>query len=459
MTTRADLLVLGAGPAGLGAAYRAARAGRRVVVLERANRVGGLASSFDIAGVRVDHGSHRLHPSTHPDILAELRSLLGDDLQLRHRNGRIRLEGRWIAFPLRTGDLLRRLPSSFALGVARDTVLGWARRPRGDTFAAELQAGLGPTICERFYFPYARKLWGLEPEEISGEQARRRVRSSSVAKILRRVVGRTEGRHFYYPRRGFGQLWERLAEGATDAGAEIRLGSTVEELELGSDGWSAGTADGDLVSSERVWSTVPLTALVRMVRPGPPAAVNEAADALRFRSMVLVYLVVPRAAYTPYDAHYLPGPETPISRLTEPKNYRDGDDPTDRTVLCAEIPCEAGDATWHATQDELAELVAEGLRRSELPAPGAVDVEVRRLPRVYPVYRAGFEPAFDAVDRWVTGLPGLLSFGRLGLFAHDNSHHALAMAWAAADAMGPGGFDAGAWDHARRAFAEHVVED
>lgn len=459
MTDRADLLVLGAGPAGLGAAYRAARAGRRVVVCERAGHVGGLASSFEVAGVRVDHGSHRLHPSTHPEILAELRSLLGDDLQLRRRNGRIRLEGRWIAFPLRTADLLRRLPPSFAVGAARDAALGWTRRPRDHTFAEELRAGLGPTICERFYFPYARKLWGLEPEEISGEQARRRVRSSSVTKLLRRVLGRSEGRTFYYPRRGFGQLWERLAEGAAEAGAEIRLGSTVERLELGPAGWSVGTADGDPLSSERVWSTVPLTALARMVRPGPPPEVTEAGEALRFRSMVLVYLVVPRGTYTPYDAHYLPGPETPITRVSEPKNYREGNDPDDRTVLCAEIPCEAGDELWRATDGELRDLVDEGLRHSGLPTSDAADVEVRRLPRVYPVYRAGFEPAFDAVDRWVAGLPGLLSFGRLGLFAHDNSHHALAMAWAAADAMGPEGFDDGAWDRARRAFAEHVVED
>ncbi|MFL5794365.1 MAG: FAD-dependent oxidoreductase, partial [Actinomycetota bacterium] len=156
-----DLVVLGAGPAGVGAAYRTARAGHRVVVLERAPGPGGAAASFEVDGIRVDHGSHRLHPAIQPRILDDLRGLLGDELQRRPRNGRIFLEGRWIRFPLRPADLARRLPPSFAAGAVADAATAWARRPRADTFAETLRAGLGPTMCQRFYFPYARKLWGL----------------------------------------------------------------------------------------------------------------------------------------------------------------------------------------------------------------------------------------------------------------------------------------------------------
>ena len=97
----ADVAVIGAGPAGLQAAFHLARAGRSVVVHEAASRVGGMAGSIEVDGVRVDFGSHRLHPSTPPERLAEVRGLLGDDLQVRPRNGRIRLAGRWLRFPLR----------------------------------------------------------------------------------------------------------------------------------------------------------------------------------------------------------------------------------------------------------------------------------------------------------------------------------------------------------------------
>ena len=129
------IVVAGAGPAGLAAAWRAARAGHEVTVVERADHVGGMAASFEVAGLRVDHGSHRLHPATSAPILGALRHLLGDDLQERPRNGRIRLLDRWVAFPLQPGDLLRHAPRRFALAAARDAALGPFRRPRADTFA------------------------------------------------------------------------------------------------------------------------------------------------------------------------------------------------------------------------------------------------------------------------------------------------------------------------------------
>ncbi|HEU4481246.1 MAG TPA: FAD-dependent oxidoreductase, partial [Actinomycetota bacterium] len=207
-----DVLVLGAGPAGAGAAYRAARAGHSVLLLERALRVGGAAGSFEVGGVRVDHGSHRLHPSIDPSILGELKTLLGDDLQKRTRNGRIRLAGRWVAFPLSAKDVLTHMPPAFVAGAARDAVLAPFRRARSDTFAEVLRAGLGPAICERFYFPYARKIWGAEPDALSGEQARRRVAADSPLKVLRRIIrgsgsGGSEGSgYFWYPKRGYGQL-------------------------------------------------------------------------------------------------------------------------------------------------------------------------------------------------------------------------------------------------------------
>src|ERR671911_2323097 len=110
MSESVDVVVLGAGPAGLAAAREAAAAGRSVLVLERAATVGGMAASFEVAGIRVDHGSHRLHPSIDPAILADLRRLLGDDLQTRPRHGRVRLQDRWLEFPLRAGDLIAHLP-------------------------------------------------------------------------------------------------------------------------------------------------------------------------------------------------------------------------------------------------------------------------------------------------------------------------------------------------------------
>ena len=458
----ADLLVLGAGPAGIGAAYRAATASRSVTVIERSDRVGGASASFEVGGQRVDMGSHRLHPSVDPDILEHIRRALDCDLQRRPRNGRIRLAERWIGFPLRASDLLTHLPPGFAARAIYDAATGFRRLPRHDTFAELLRAGLGPTMSERFYFPYARKLWGLEPEEISGEQARRRVAASSASKMLGRLMPgrRSESGYFYYPRTGFGAIAESLARVAIDAGADFRFGATATHVELRDDGVAVELDSGLTVEGLRLWSTIPVTVLARIATPPASEEVLEAAASLEFRSMVLVYLVLDVDRYTEFDAHYLPESYTPVTRVSEPKNYRDGDDAAGRTVLCAEIPCSIGDEVWEADDEELARIVTTGLGRSGAPPAVPSGVTTKRLRQAYPVYRVGYERSYDVVDRWASEQSRLLTFGRQGLFVHDNSHHAYAMAWAAADALRPKGeFDHHAWLSARERFTQHMVED
>ena len=136
-----------------------------------------------------------------------------------------------------------------------------------------------------------------------------------------------------------------LAEAAVGAGASIHLSSPVTRVEVGDDRVTV-TAGGRRFDAGVVLSTIPTTTLARLVDPAPPPAVAAAIAQLRTRAMVLVYVVLDRPRYTRFDAHYLPGPETVVARLSEPKNYRDGDDPPDRTVLCAEIPCWPTGELW-----------------------------------------------------------------------------------------------------------------
>jgi protoporphyrinogen oxidase len=453
--------VLGAGPAGLMAAWKAAAGGHRVVVLERGAAPGGLAASTEVAGQRVDLGSHRLHPSTDAAVLADLQGLLGGALQWRPRNGRLRLDGRWVRFPLSAPDLVRSLPPGFAASALRDAATAPFRRHGEDSFADVVRVGLGPTMLERFYGPFARKLWGLEPEELAGEQARRRIAARSTGGLVAKVARGRSRPGFWYPERGFGSIVEALAGAATEAGADVRLGCEVAGIDLGAEGGaSIAVAGGPPVVARHVWSTLPLPALVRLARPQAPPAVTAAAEGLRSRGMVLVYLALARDRWTPFDAHYLPGPGVVASRVSEPKGYRDGPDPAGRTVLCAEVPCTPGDELWEAADDELARSVAVGLEALDLPAVRPFAVETRRLPAVYPVLRRGDEDRLDAVHRWVEGLPHLVTLGRGGLFAHDNTHHVLALAREAAACLGAdGAWDAGRWAAARARADAAVVED
>jgi protoporphyrinogen oxidase len=464
------IVVIGAGPAGLGGAYKLARRGFDVTVLERDAAPGGNAGSFELAGLAVDFGSHRLHPSCAPEILADIRRMLGDDLLDRPRHGRIRIQGRWVHFPLKPADLVTHLPLSFAAGAAADALRKVARRGApAETFEAVLEHGLGRTICRSFYFPYARKIWGLPPAELDAEQARRRVSAGSLGKMLRKALNAVPGfkrpgaGRFFYPRNGYGSITGAYGDAAHAAGARVLLESQLTGLDVGSGGVCVRLKRAgreQTIFARQALSTIPVPALARLIRPAAPAAVLDAAGSLRFRSMILIYLVLEAERFTEFDAHYFPDSEIAITRLSEPKNYGLASLPG-RTILCAELPCFQNDAVWTAGEEELGRLVRDALSAAGIPVRCPVSqVVARRLPQAYPLYTREYREHFDRVDGWLDAIDGILTFGRQGLFAHDNTHHALAMAYAAAECLDDSGrLDRARWQEHRLAFRRHVVED
>lgn len=484
MSADVDLVVLGAGPAGLAAAWRAARRGLRVEVVDRADTVGGMSASFEVAGTRVDYGSHRLNPAMPPHILHDLRTLLGADLQTRYRSGRILLGRRFVAYPFKPRELAKALPAANRARAALDA-LGSLRRtktPAGDepTYADLMRAGFGPTLYELVYEPYARKLWGVDGDDLDGDQARRKAGApTAFAALVRSVRGAlaAESLAYLYPRRGFGQLSEALADAALAAGARLRLGTAVERVEIRDDAATVTAArsefhtaaaerdhrpaafGGGTLRAGHVFSTLPLPLLGRLTTPSAPYHALEAAAALRFRALLLAYAVHEGGRWSAHDVHYLPGPATPVTRVSEPANHRvNPDDPADRSVVCFEIPCQIGDHLWSADERQIAELIQETVRSCGLPPLRLAWVQVKRLPQAYPVHQSGYREHLATLDAWISTLPRLTTLGRQGLFTPDNVHHALAMGYQAADALGATSFDRERWDAARQGFAAHLVE-
>lgn len=476
VANRPRVAILGAGPAGLGAAWQLARQGKAdVTVFEQRDDMGGNAGSFELDGLSVDYGSHRLHPACQPNILSDLRELMQDDLLDRPRHGRIRLRGRWIHFPLKPLDLLFHLPLSFAAGVTLDSLRKLIPRSKDnepETFTNVLNRGLGQTICREFYSPYARKIWGLEPDELSATQAHRRVSAGSLGKLARKALGLVPGLkapgagRFFYPRLGFGQISKAIGAAAIDAGANVKMRSTVRSLELGEMGTPhklVVETDGQTTEFEAdyIWSTIPISILARITQPQAPASVIEAGRNIEFRAMILIYLVLDQDQWTPFDAHYFPEADVKLTRLSEPKNYSANGQPANKTILCGELPCVVGDEVWRSSDEDLAALVRDSLERCGLPINSSiVKVVTKRLTHAYPIYRQGYEKYFNALDGWANGLDRVLTFGRQGLFAHDNTHHALAMAYAAVDCLPDvGEFNQEKWREYRAEFTKHVVED
>ena len=474
---RPHILIIGAGSAGLGAAYQVIkRKLASVTVIEQEKDVGGIAGSFNISGINVDYGSHRLHPACDPEILGDLKALLGDELMERPRHGRIRLHNRWIHFPLNPIDLAIKLPFSFSISTAIDLVRNniGVRQKNSDikSFATVLEKGLGKTICREFYFPYVHKIWGLPPEEISPTQAHRRVSANSLKRMLQKILAAVPGFKqpgsgiFFYPRKGFGQISNQLYDAAKNAGVNFHLGARVISLQMNGsviDTISSCASDGPILTHrlDYVWSTIPMPNLVQLIQPPAPSSVIEAAKNIQYRAMILVYLLLEQAQFSEYDAHYFPETDIPITRISEPKNYNDALEPQNLTVLCAELPCSTSDPEWKMTDTELGKQVCDCLKSASIPIETSLkEVVTRRLSHAYPIYRKGYELYFNRIDHWLGQARNLLSFGRQGLFVHDNIHHSLYMAYAAVDCLSQEGqFNRNKWEEYRQVFNSHVVED
>jgi protoporphyrinogen oxidase len=210
-----------------------------------------------------------------------------------------------------------------------------------------------------------------------------------------------------------------------------------------------------------VWSTIPITILSKCLKPEAPREVLQAAEGIHYRAMILVYILLEQDQFSEFDAHYFPEASIPISRLSEPKNYSNGQGPEHLTVLCAELPCASDGPHWQESDEELGRLVCDSLSVAGIPAQAPIkEIATRRIRQADPIYAQGYETHFDRIDRWLDRVDGLLTFGRQGLFAHDNTHHALYMAYSAADCLdGDGRFNRERWQSFRDIFDTHVVED
>ena len=483
-STKKKCVILGAGPAGLSLAMRLLRRfGDRfdVVLIDRRPTVGGMSSSFTADGLTFDYGSHRLHPVIASDALEDIRNLIGDDLLERPRRGRICMMNRFVRFPLTLGDSLKHLPLSFLAGLTVDMIrlpfqTGLAPRR---TFADELLSSLGSTICRSFYFPFSEKLWGLPPERLSADQARRRVTQKGIVPLIRKVIGagipfrrNTTGR-YYYPRKGYGQISDAMAEEVRRLGGTILLSTRPGDIQSrengrfairtesrGLDSAARWQADS-LMTADLLFSTIPIHALVNALNQKPPASVTQAVSALRYRCLVLVYLILETPRFSPFECHYFPERRFIFSRISEPKHYSAVDTPKNATGLCAEIPCWKQDSAWDDPDERLGAKVIADLRESGMPVTVPVrTVFTKRLSNAYPVYALDYARNLNRVERYLEGIPNLIRLGRQAIFLHDNIHHALAMGALAADCVrSDGGYNIERWRAAGEQFLSYTVED
>jgi protoporphyrinogen oxidase len=316
---------------------------------------------------------------------------------------------------------------------------------------------LGRPIYDLFYGPYAEKVWGLPGSEIAAEQAERRVNQRGLLDLVRVALGRGAGGAFWYPRGGFGRIPEAYAT-ALSSRPNVRLecGASVERIAWHGSRVVSIDAGGSLAADHLVWSA-PLPELVRRLDPPPPADVLDAAAGLRYRAVVLLYLMLATPRVGTADSYYFPQREVPFNRVIEQKNFSPCMAPANETVLGLDISCDPDDDVFGMSDPELAARVTPALQAAGLLRGRVLEVFSRRFRSAYPIYDLDAAARLEHVQRWLDRFDNLWLIGRQGLYLHNNTHHSLLMGYRAADAILSG--DRSGWPAQVREFASFRVAD
>lgn len=458
---------MGAGLTGLGAAYRLARAGIEVTVLEESPRVGGLAASMRKDGWTFDYGPHRFHTKNR-ELLDEVTELMAGAFNVRHRKSSIRLNGRYFAYPLEAKNLLMRMSPFKSARVLIDYLVTVTRNkfvPRPDTsFEAWVVNRFGRALYDIYFGPYTEKLWGIHPTRISVDWASQRIALMNLWDVAVRLLfkrnntPRTYQTLFYYPQKGVGQIAERFSaviaanHGAVHTGTRVCAvrwkGNMVESVICAQDGREfSETADYFI-------STIPVTDLVSMSRPLPGKEITDAAAALRYRGIVFLFLMTKRPLLT--DNHWIYCPEKKLlfTRLSEPKNFAEAMCPAGKSSVCVEINCAVGDALWNApAQDVFKKSMDSFKAMGFLEEDDVEDYCTDRMSHAYPIYEIGYEKHVRLLTSFVHGSDNLITAGRQGLFRYGNMDHALDMGFLAAGHLLRG------WGDASRIFEVADTKD
>jgi len=437
------VIVIGAGPAGLTAAYELGKAGIYSLVLEKDSVVGGLSRTVNYRGYHFDIGGHRFF--TKVKAVENLwREVLTDGKFLRrNRLSRIYYNKRFFYYPLRASNAL------IGLGLWNSALifLSYVRaqvfpEKTEETFDQWISNRFGKRLYRIFFKTYTEKVWGIPCNEIMAEWAAQRIKGLSLLAAVKsallqkqttnkQAVIKTLIDAFDYPQLGPGMMWETVRGLVEKQGSDIRLNTGVDKiswrdnqvvsLEVSSNGTRERAAGTHFIS------TMPIRELIQKFDPPVPPAVLRAAEALNYRDFLTVALVINKSELFPDNWIYIHDPDVKVGRIQNFKNWSPFMVPDEnKTCLGLEYFCFEGDGLWSMADSDLIELGKKELEILGLVK--SIDVEdgsVVRMPKAYPVYDGIYAESLRIVREFLAGISNLQLVGRNGMHKYNNQDHSM----------------------------------
>lgn len=428
-TNPPSLTILGGGPAGVALAYYAQKRALDFKLYEADSEVGGFCRTWNRGDFYYDTGAHRLHDKV-PEVTEEIVTLLGPEIRKIFVPSQIWTRGKYVDFPLSP------LNAFFALGpftfakAACEILWGKLTGPKGpaESFEDLALRKYGRTIAGRFLLNYSKKLWGKPCHQLSPSISGKRLKGLDLKTFLKEAFQNKESKTehldgaFYYPVKGYGTIVEKLAEAA---GKEnIVVDSRITKVRWEPGRVTAVERNGnDEFPVAEVANTLPISLLLRIMDPAPPAEILKVAEGLEFRHLLIIVILIDKESITPNATVYFPDEEFPFTRAYEPRNRSDWMSPEGKTSLVIEFPCKMSDSYWDQDQSEVAKIVVDKLIQvGWFTQDQVIDSFVKRLPFAYPVLEKDFESRIETVMSFFDQFKNLHFSGRNGKFMYTHMH-------------------------------------
>jgi protoporphyrinogen oxidase len=431
------VILIGAGLLGLRIADLLSQKGYHVELVEANHTTGGMAGtfrqSFDGRDYYFDYGPHLFFE----DFKNDYQELIGNDLQYITGNFAMIMDDKRLSYPLKIKEILKNLPFLTVISTGLEVVFNRVSKQDSNTDSLEqwMSRRFGKTLFQSFYSPYIRKCNGLPPDEVAADWAieRSHVTGNNLLEIFWKrfktaLSKKSEAPNLpssdqitaYYPKKGAGEITDSLTERIQDRGGLIHLKSRLNKLavENGSVNWISIIKENQEIKlkADHYISTIPLPGLIKKISPPVSPSHLEAADYLKYRDLILMYLIINQPHVLDCIEIYFADDDVIFKRIYEPKTLSDYMAPPNKTSLCLEICCNETDTF---SEERLYEKVITNLSQARIVTPDKVSHYFTvRLPHAYPIYRQGFKEKVNLLLGDIEAIINLTTIGRQGIFKY-----------------------------------------
>ena len=444
--TAPEILILGAGPAGLACAMELSRKGKRATVVERDEQIGGLAKTLTIREgddvFLTDIGPHRFF-SKNQYLYDFIEDLLKEEWRKVPRLTRQFVDGKYFNYPVNFQQVVKNLGLLRSARIGFDYV--WARLRYGllkkplRTFEDYVVANFGRSLAEFSMINYSEKIWGIPCADIHPDWAKQRISGLNLWSVFKNAIGLRGKKgpkslvdEFYYPQFGTGRIYQEIGAHLQKNGTSIHCQS--EPVKVRHDGTRITSVDVKTpegvvtVTPQKVVESVPITRFLELLDPPPPPAVCLAASQLKWRAQVYLFLTLNKDKVTDDNWIYFPSKDIPFGRTSEMKNFSKDMCPPGKTSFFVEFFTFEGDAIWSMTKDQVVDLVMPYFEKWGFFTRAEVrQAYLWKRPHVYPVYDSHYKERLDVIRGWLDTLQNLVYIGRPGRFRYTNQDHSLEM--------------------------------